>query len=191
MQIIDRTGQRFGHWIVISRANNIPRKSGSYVAWLCLCDCGNKVIIRGDSLACGQSTNCGCVRVLPDGEASFHGVVSTYKANSKTRGINWELTNEQVKDITQQLCFYCGIPPAQNYRNDNGKGDYIYNGIDRIDSKIGYIPSNVVPCCKKCNWAKQQMTYEEFVGWVSAVYNNLNFDSRVMQDAKREQACSE
>ena len=46
-------------------------------------------------------------------------------------------------------------------------GDYIYNGIDRVDSNIGYIFENCVPCCKLCNMAKKEYPVEEFKEWIA------------------------
>ena len=45
-------------------------------------------------------------------------------------------------------------------------GDFIYNGIDRLDNNEGYLPSNVVTCCKICNRAKHSLTVVEFLEWV-------------------------
>ena len=42
---------------VISRAPN----QGKHTAWLCKCQCGNEVIIRGDQLRNGIAKSCGCL----------------------------------------------------------------------------------------------------------------------------------
>ena len=52
----DLTGQRFGRWVVLKRAET-PKKG---VYWECRCDCGNIGIVRGTSLTTGNSTSCGC-----------------------------------------------------------------------------------------------------------------------------------
>jgi hypothetical protein len=52
-------------------------------------------------------------------------------------------------------------------------GDYVYNGIDRLDSSRGYEMGNVVPCCKQCNWAKNDIPYDEFLDWIKRVHRNL------------------
>ena len=52
---IDRTGQRYGMLTVESRAENI--RTG-IVAWNCICDCGRRVVIRGNDLRLRKS--CGC-----------------------------------------------------------------------------------------------------------------------------------
>lgn len=46
------------------------------------------------------------------------------------------------------------------------------NGIDRIDSEVGYTKENTVPCCKYCNTAKNTMSYNEFIEWIKRVYKH-------------------
>lgn len=54
-------------------------------------------------------------------------------------------------------------------------GGYIYNGIDRLNNSkdVGYVKDNVVACCSKCNYIKNKMSYNEFIGWIKTVHNNL------------------
>jgi hypothetical protein len=40
---------------------------------------------------------------------------------------------------------------------------YIYNGIDRVDSNIGYTLENCVPCCEAVNRMKMDLSKEEFI----------------------------
>jgi hypothetical protein len=47
--------------------------------------------------------------------------------------------------------------------------NYIYNGIDRIDSSIGYILSNCRPCCRTCNVAKSDLSETEFWNWLTRI----------------------
>lgn len=54
-KINDLTGQRFGHLTVLKRSER--RLSGN-IQWLCHCDCGNNLIVRGDNLTTGHSTQC-------------------------------------------------------------------------------------------------------------------------------------
>lgn len=53
----DMTGQRFGQWSVMSRAENVNNGSA---AWLCRCDCGVERVISATSLRSGMSKSCGC-----------------------------------------------------------------------------------------------------------------------------------
>src|SRR5262252_3681933 len=52
--MIDRV---FGRLRVLQRASWKDQKS-----WLCLCDCGNRVEVRGYSLRSGRTSSCGCWR---------------------------------------------------------------------------------------------------------------------------------
>lgn len=59
---IDLTGQRFGKLVVLKRSNNYIQPSGQQkTQWLCKCDCGNEVIVRGHSLKHGDTKSCGCL----------------------------------------------------------------------------------------------------------------------------------
>lgn len=48
-------GQRFGKLTVIRKES-----SGTHAKFLCCCDCGKEVIVRGDSLRRGKTISCGC-----------------------------------------------------------------------------------------------------------------------------------
>ena len=59
---IDLTGQRFYRYLVIAPAE--PWKPGNATLWLCRCDCGREVPVRGSNLRSGNSKSCGfCGRV--------------------------------------------------------------------------------------------------------------------------------
>jgi hypothetical protein len=51
-------------------------------------------------------------------------------------------------------------------------GSYEYNGIDRLNNNLGYCISNSVPCCRWCNYSKNNRTESEFLLWVNNVYNH-------------------
>ena len=61
---IDLTGQPFGRLVVIREDG---RDKHGNVLWLCRClgkngnDCGNEVVVRGDSLRNGNTRSCGCL----------------------------------------------------------------------------------------------------------------------------------
>ena len=52
-----------------------------------------------------------------------------------------------------------------------------FNGIDRIDSNIGYTVNNCVPCCTICNHMKNDLTTDEFYNHIKLLYN-LHFNKR-------------
>ena len=168
---IDLSGQRFGRWVVLKYAY----RDGGKVIWLCRCDCGTEKEVMGRSRRSGMSQSCGCLqreksKKLP-GYAAQTSAYLGYKHNSAARrNLIWGLSREQFNELTQQLCHYCGCPPTNLAKAKNGNGDFQYNGLDRKDSGEGYTIDNVVPCCKRCQRAKMDLPYGEFLGLVASVY---------------------
>lgn len=115
---------------------------------------------------------------LPAGESNFRQLERSYKRNAKIRNHVWDLTQEQFRKLTKQDCHYCGIPPHSVFDNTSVNKPmndaYIYSGIDRMDSTLGYFLENCVPACKNCNLAKQRMSYAEFLLWIERVYTYKN-----------------
>lgn len=59
----DLTGTRFGKLTVIERADDfILSNDHRCIQWVCQCDCGSTVIIKGSSLIAGYNKSCGCSR---------------------------------------------------------------------------------------------------------------------------------
>lgn len=56
----DLTGQIFGEWTVMYRAENTKRGS---TMWHCKCSCGKEKDVYGGSLRCGRSRSCGHFRI--------------------------------------------------------------------------------------------------------------------------------
>lgn len=56
-KLIDLKGMKFGMLCVLEQATST---SDNAARWLCQCDCGNTVIVRGRSLRNNQVTDCGC-----------------------------------------------------------------------------------------------------------------------------------
>jgi hypothetical protein len=56
----------------------------------------------------------------------------------------WNISDEYALNLIKSNCEYCDSVPGERC-----------NGIDRINNLLGYIPGNVVPCCKTCNKIKR------------------------------------
>ena len=91
---------------------------------------------------------------------------SEYKRRETRDGIKFSLDKDKFDELVKQNCNYCGKLANACKRE--------CNGLDRINSNIGYIMANVVPCCSTCNWAKHIMTLEEFKQWIQQVAKHLN-----------------
>lgn len=114
------------------------------------------------------------------GDTGLTKVFKSYRYSARNSGREFNLTKEQVKEITSGNCHYCGCPPCQK-SICSSKGStkeaiehsiYTYNGIDRKDNTKGYTIDNCLTCCVRCNRAKLAMSYEEFVTWFSTLYEN-------------------
>ncbi len=155
-----------------NKKNSVSSQRSTY--WLCRCDCGKELWVRSDVLVNKKRKSCGCDKRAGElGDGVMGAVYASYKGNAKRRSIEFDISKEFFKEITSNNCYYCGSPPS-NYRYiKNYYGDFKYNGIDRIDNNVGYEKSNCVPCCKKCNRAKDIMSKNEFLEWVESVFNNI------------------
>jgi len=174
----DETGKKFGRLTVVKR---ILPNQGKQVIYLCKCDCGGETISHIAALKNGHTKSCGCLqkelligrRKLGLGISSMRKLIGAYKIGAKRRGFVYDLTEEQFHELTQKDCHYCGAKPSNIYMSKGYNGNYIYNGLDRIDNNKGYTIDNVVPCCYICNQAKHNLTIKDFQEWIRKVYNKL------------------
>lgn len=170
---INEIGKTFDRWTVLGQAYVKHRR----VYWLCQCSCPSRAIkaISGDSLRAGTSKSCGCLydetrtkhAYVDRGVPGFNAVVYTYKNNAKRRGLIWTLSCEQCRVLFNQPCFYCGVLGSNMAQRKTSI--FQYNGVDRIDSNLGYTVTNVVTCCCVCNRAKSDMPAADYIAWLDRV----------------------
>lgn len=167
----DETGNRYGKLTVLRR-ERVTGKNRAF--WLCQCDCGNTKIVMGASLRDYTVKSCGCLAKFEYGEAAFNQLYGGMSRGAKARNITWNLNKDQVKEITKQNCYYCGKSPQQRLGGEGYRfnGEYIYNGIDRVDNSRGYEIDNVVPCCGECNTAKNNLTVDQFKNLIKNIYEH-------------------
>jgi len=113
------------------------------------------------------------------GKAAFNSTFNCYIINAKNRCLSFNLTEEQFKEITSKNCYYCTSEPKNITKPKGNNGNFIYSGIDRKDNSKGYTIDNCVPCCSKCNTAKNDSTYEEYLDWIKRSYNHLFLNSQL------------
>lgn len=184
---IDITGQRFGRLVAIRVVGKYVRGKNTSMIWECRCDCGNFKNVRKNMIGI-HVNSCGCLKLdaakirgqnnrgkrsLPSGVAAKNKLFDKYKRQASLRGLDFALNMEQFEYLTQGKCRYCGIEPRQTTKEKGSNGQYVYNGIDRVNNESGYVYENCVSCCGTCNRAKLTMTEEEFHWWVIRVYNKF------------------
>jgi hypothetical protein len=110
----------------------------------------------------------------PDREAVASAIVfNRYRNNAASLGRDFLLPREEVHRLITCACYYCGSPPSSptEIQQDakvyvREKEVFLFGGIDRIDSSLGYTPTNVVPACSKCNIAKMARSAPDFIAWI-------------------------
>lgn len=169
-------GRIIGNFEIVSQSHK--SKSGHHY-FIVKCICGTIKIIA-DSLLYKLNSSCGCrlkeyrrkmgeKQILGYGEACCNFVFRQYKKVAKENKRCFELSKDEFIMITQKNCFYCGVEPLNIRKTLETYGGFIYNGIDRKDNNKGYTLDNCVPCCKVCNYAKRDLTVEEFYSWIDRV----------------------
>ncbi|NMF18607.1 hypothetical protein HF883_10285 [Cloacibacillus porcorum] len=145
-------GERYGKLIIESFSHR-DKRGKTYV--LCLCDCGNRKVIRLDHLKSGLIQSCSCIRrERAIAQLTTHGLLRKYP---------------QLYSIWSGMKQRCNNPKCREYRWYGARGisicsewltnfkafvtwavaqGYIANqnlSIDRIDPDKDYMPSN-------CRW---------------------------------------
>lgn len=176
---IDLTGKTFGFLIVQKYA--FTKNKSAY--WECLCVCGLLKTIRGSHLSSDKIVSCGCQtnQLLSRQNRKYEPHISSARKIFLTNYKDGNLTFEDFLKISSLPCHYCGAPPSNTHNRHIGKttikevidkGNFTYNGLDRLDSNKLHDLDNVVPCCSTCNYAKLQMSEVEFKNWITRVYNH-------------------
>ena len=106
--------------------------------------------------------------------SAFCSLIGRYKRKARQRGLSWDLSKEDFKELTSSDCSYCKEPPFAITKAESLYGGNLkYTGIDRIDSKKGYELSNCVPCCRWCNQAKGTMSVEAFKVHITKLFERF------------------
>lgn len=180
-------GKKFGKLTVLYRDVTVIHKAA---VWVCQCECGQQILATSTHLR--SLTHCGCEGfgkskkpqpgilgykgkasqfqkpgAMSSERAALNIVRSRYVYGAQIRSLHWCISNEEFDALVSGPCHYCGKEPSSVLHN--GDFDLFYNGIDRKEPLLGYIAENCVSCCWKCNQAKNDMGYDEFLTWIARV----------------------
>lgn len=81
-----------------------------------------------------------------------------YVTRAMNKSLPMTITQKEFDLIISLPCNYCG--------------NLINNGIDRIDSSLGYVLDNCQPCCPKCNTMKWTFTDEELITHIKKILDH-------------------
>lgn len=150
----DLTGMRFGRLTVIDKASPAKGSHGENLSrWNCICDCGNKRIVRALVLLNGRTLSCGCLGKEHRRAAVLKHGLSKQRIYHIYLGMIDRCYDQNSEN------YFCyggrGISVCDEWRGENGatlfkewamKNGYAEDlSLDRIDVDGNYEPSN-------CRW---------------------------------------
>jgi hypothetical protein len=146
----------------------------------CVCPCGTQKRVCFRDFRRRKGFDC-CVIRRGDAtayRASLHDAFCRYRNSAKKRKYAFTLTRELFEHIVKSDCYYCGAAPGNTALSSNFykrqkagiliRERFTFNGIDRVDNKLGYIESNIRPACKACNYAKGKLSASEWLSQACA-----------------------
>lgn len=93
-------GQKFGKLTVIKRNGTLVGSDGTqYSQWLCKCECGTEITVRGHDLVSGGVKSCGCL--VSAGEYEMRLLLNKYNIKFKTQ----QTFDDLVSDAGGKLKF--------------------------------------------------------------------------------------
>lgn len=179
---IDHTGKRFNKLLVLK----FEYSSGRNRYYKVHCDCGIEKVVATSFFTNKKNKSCGCHR-MKKGPAhnAFRGVgqlgssfISIIKSRAKFKRIDIsdDLTLEFLWELNIKQDGKCALTGdsliwPENYHA--GWQKKTNASLDRIDSSLGYIPTNVQWVTKNVNFMKQELSQQVFIETCSKVVKNF------------------
>lgn len=121
-KLIDITGNKYGKLTVIELDGK--HEDGFYY-WKCQCDCGKKIIVRGNNLKSGDSQSCGCTK--SKGEELINQFLLEHQYSFKKEYTFFDLLSTNNNPLKFDFCILDNDKPikiieingTQHYKKDH------------------------------------------------------------------------
>lgn len=143
----DITGKVYNYLTVIKFMGYQEFFGANKATWLCMCTCGNTIVLNTGAIKSGNNKSCGCMQYA--NRPYKHRAKGT-KAYNSWRAIKdrcYDKNHMQFKDYGGR-----GVTMDQMFKEDflaflaevgNPPDDGQRWTIDRIDNELGYVPGNI------------------------------------------------
>jgi hypothetical protein len=178
-------GSKYGKLTAIKDLGSRIYGKSNRTFFLFSCDCGSQVKLPLKQVVSMRTRSCGCLPYEDRINSTNRYVYKSIKSNAKSRRLNFEISYDDFLSISSKECFYCGQIDKRNkwsYVGYSSKSSFIesvtnrelydsmINGLDRLDSSLGYTMDNVVSCCGTCNRAKMDLKLDDFLSHIKKIY---------------------
>ena len=122
---MDLSGQKFGRWAVLMRAEN----QGTKAAWHVRCDCGKERVVKGATLLGGHSRSCGCI--------GAKAAAARAVARNTTHGKSHLRAYASYKNALDR----CTNPENKNFHYYGGRGvKFLFTSVQQFLDELGERP---------------------------------------------------
>lgn len=102
-------GQKIGRLYIVDRADDLVYSNGrKVVMYNCLCDCGNKTIVRKPQIINGGTKSCGCIQKEQIGSLN------------RTHGLSGKCG--RLYPLWKSIKYRCYCESCRDYKNYGGRG---------------------------------------------------------------------
>ena len=100
--IANEIGKTYGKLTVLHKDETKPQGEGVY--WLCQCECGNIVSVRGHHLRIGAANSCGCIK--SKGEMKIGNILSQHNISYEKEYSFSDLVSNKGNRLRFDFCLF-------------------------------------------------------------------------------------